>query len=102
MGFICIQTGESLQYFELISSLSQLKYIIDSFSIFKASYSGYVSVDWKQVQDDAIAKVDVDGDGELTVADAKHYWKKVKKILTYNVPSAGGFSLGFLYGLQSN
>jgi len=23
------------------------------------------------------------------VADAKHYWKKVKKILTYNVPSAG-------------
>ena len=68
----------------------------------KASYSGYVSIDWKQVQDDAIAKVDVDGDGELTVADAKHYWKKVKKILTYNVPSAGGFSLGFLYGLQSN
>ena len=42
-----------------------------------------------------------DGDGELTVKDAKVYWSKVKKILTYNLPSAGGFSLGFMYGLRA-
>mmetsp|Transcript_19722 Transcript_19722/g.24878 ORF Transcript_19722/g.24878 Transcript_19722/m.24878 type:complete len:124 (-) Transcript_19722:398-769(-) len=67
-----------------------------------AVYSGYVAVDWDKVKDDAVAKVDTDGDGELTVKDVKNYWAKVKKILTYNVPSAGGFSLGFMYGLTSN
>mmetsp|Transcript_25266 Transcript_25266/g.31132 ORF Transcript_25266/g.31132 Transcript_25266/m.31132 type:complete len:125 (+) Transcript_25266:80-454(+) len=67
-----------------------------------AVYSGYVAVDWNKLKDDAIAKVDTDGDGELTVEDAKTYWTKVKKILTYNVPSAGGFSLGFVYGMTYN
>eukprot|EP00979_Chaetoceros_neogracilis_P018348 scaffold10575_cov275-Chaetoceros_neogracile.AAC.2 len=71
-------------------------------AIQSASYSGYVAVDWQKVQDDAVAKIDTDGDGELTVSDAKVYWKKVKKILTTNMPSAGGFSLGFMYGLSSN
>lgn len=66
-----------------------------------AAYSGYIDVNWNKVKDDAIAKVDTDGDGELTVKDAKVYWSKVKKILTYNLPSAGGFSLGFMYGLRA-
>lgn len=69
-------------------------------SVQSAVYSGYVDVDWKKVQDDAIAKVDTDGDGELTVSDLKNYWLKYKKILTHNIPNASGFSLGFLYGLR--
>jgi len=69
-------------------------------SIQSAVYSGYVDVDWKQIQNDAIEKVDTDGDGKITVEDAKTYWLKVKKILTNKVPSGGGFSLGFLYGLR--
>jgi hypothetical protein len=48
------------------------------------------------------SSVTQDGDGKLTVEDAKTYWSKVKKILTKNVPSAGGFSLGFMYGLSYN
>mmetsp|Transcript_3670 Transcript_3670/g.6956 ORF Transcript_3670/g.6956 Transcript_3670/m.6956 type:complete len:127 (+) Transcript_3670:1606-1986(+) len=71
-------------------------------AIQSASYSGYVSVDWKKLQDDAVSKVDVDGDGELTVSDAKVYWEKAKKILTLNIPSAGGFTMGFMYGLTYN
>eukprot|EP00553_Chaetoceros_curvisetus_P015993 CAMPEP_0204646070 /NCGR_PEP_ID=MMETSP0718-20130828/3982_1 /ASSEMBLY_ACC=CAM_ASM_000674 /TAXON_ID=230516 /ORGANISM="Chaetoceros curvisetus" /LENGTH=122 /DNA_ID=CAMNT_0051668209 /DNA_START=42 /DNA_END=410 /DNA_ORIENTATION=+ len=67
-----------------------------------AVYSGYVAVDWNKVKDDAIAKVDTDGDGEMTLKDFKNYWKKVKAILTKNIPSAGGFSLGFMYGLKYN
>jgi len=43
-----------------------------------------------------------DGDGELTVSDAKVYWEKAKKILTLNIPSAGGFTMGFMYGLTYN
>mmetsp|Transcript_11044 Transcript_11044/g.15322 ORF Transcript_11044/g.15322 Transcript_11044/m.15322 type:complete len:156 (-) Transcript_11044:151-618(-) len=67
-----------------------------------AVYSGYIDVDWKKVQDDAVKKIDTDGDGEITAEDAKNYWKKVKAILTDKVPDAGGFSLGFLYGLKTN
>ena len=38
-------------------------------------------------------------DGEITIEDAKKYWHKVKKLLTNKIPDAGGFSLGFLYGI---
>ena len=41
-----------------------------------------------------------DGDGELGADDLKVYWKKVKALLTRNLPNTGGFSLGFLYGIQ--
>merc|ERR1712087_675179 len=67
-----------------------------------AVYSGYVNVDWNKVQDDAVKKIDTTGDGKLDVDDLKVYWKKVKKILTNQIPSAGGFSMGFLYGVSSN
>jgi len=43
---------------------------------------------------------DTDGDGELTTADLKNYWITVKKVLTNKIPSAGGFSIGFLYGVK--
>ena len=64
-----------------------------------AVYSGYIDVDWKKVQDDVASKVDANKDGALSAEDAKEYWKKVKSILTHNIPNAGGFSLGFLYGV---
>lgn len=64
-----------------------------------AVYSGYIDVDWKKVQDDVASKVDANKDGALSAEDAKEYWKKVKAILTHNIPNAGGFSLGFLYGV---
>eukprot|EP00559_Dactyliosolen_fragilissimus_P002729 CAMPEP_0184854794 /NCGR_PEP_ID=MMETSP0580-20130426/191_1 /TAXON_ID=1118495 /ORGANISM="Dactyliosolen fragilissimus" /LENGTH=98 /DNA_ID=CAMNT_0027349129 /DNA_START=63 /DNA_END=356 /DNA_ORIENTATION=+ len=43
-------------------------------AIQSAVYSGYVEVNWNKVQKEAIAKVDTDGDGELTVKDVKTYW----------------------------
>ena len=64
-----------------------------------AVYSGYIDVDWKKVQDDVASKVDANKDGALNAEDAKEYWKKLKAILTHNIPNAGGFSLGFLYGV---
>uniref|UniRef100_A0A7S2R2Q5 EF-hand domain-containing protein n=1 Tax=Eucampia antarctica TaxID=49252 RepID=A0A7S2R2Q5_9STRA len=70
-------------------------------AIQSAVYSGYVDVDWKKIQDDAVKSVDTDGDGELTVKDIKSYWEKVKKILTHNIPNASGFSVGFLYGVSA-
>mmetsp|Transcript_17067 Transcript_17067/g.21267 ORF Transcript_17067/g.21267 Transcript_17067/m.21267 type:complete len:154 (+) Transcript_17067:96-557(+) len=66
-----------------------------------AVYTGYVDVDWDKVKEDVIEEIDTDGDGEITTSDFLTYWRKLKKILTNKVPSASGFSLGFLYGLDS-
>ena len=41
-----------------------------------------------------------DGDGELGAGDMKVYWTKLKSLLTKNLPNSGGFSIGFLYGIQ--
>ena len=44
--------------------------------------------------------VSQDGDGKLGAEDMKVYWAKLKALLTANLPSSGGFSLGFLYGVK--
>merc|ERR1711935_488510 len=61
---------------------------------------GYLNVDWKKVKDDAVKKVDTDGDGKLGKEDIKTYWTKLKTLLTNEVPGSAGFSLGFLYGVK--
>lgn len=66
-------------------------------------YSGYIpgGVDWHKVAADVTRKVDTDGDGKITTNDLKYYFKKFVRIMTANVPGAGGFAVGALYGLRS-
>eukprot|EP00549_Striatella_unipunctata_P024969 CAMPEP_0118696196 /NCGR_PEP_ID=MMETSP0800-20121206/13693_1 /TAXON_ID=210618 ORGANISM="Striatella unipunctata, Strain CCMP2910" /NCGR_SAMPLE_ID=MMETSP0800 /ASSEMBLY_ACC=CAM_ASM_000638 /LENGTH=122 /DNA_ID=CAMNT_0006595243 /DNA_START=24 /DNA_END=392 /DNA_ORIENTATION=+ len=66
-----------------------------------AVYAGYINVDWNKVKDDVEKQLDTTGDGQLDVEDAKKYWEKAREILTDKLPSAGGFSLGFLYGVTN-
>ena len=40
------------------------------------------------------------GDGKLDMDDVKVWWKKVRSILTYQLPDATGFSMGFLLGVK--
>jgi len=61
---------------------------------------GWIEVDWVKLKIDFIQKVDTTGDGLLSADDAKVYWQKLKKLLTNKIPSAGGFSMGFLYGVR--
>jgi uncharacterized membrane protein (Fun14 family) len=63
-----------------------------SFSCCCLSFSGYLLYYWKPL-------LPKNSDGTVTVEDAKEYWKKLKALLTNKLPSAGGFSLGFLYGV---
>lgn len=63
--------------------------------------AGFIQVDWEKVRVSIVMKMDSTGDGILNVDDAKAWWKKVKNILTNKVPAAGGFSLGFLYGVRN-
>lgn len=64
-----------------------------------AASMGYVEVHWNRIADGARAQIDITKDGKLSAEDAKEYWRRLKTLLTNKVPSAGGFSLGFLYGV---
>lgn len=66
-----------------------------------AAATGYIQVDWSKVKDDVSKKIDSTGDGVIDAEDAKKWWQSFKKIMTNKLPSAGGFSLGFLYGVKS-
>mmetsp|Transcript_27977 Transcript_27977/g.41321 ORF Transcript_27977/g.41321 Transcript_27977/m.41321 type:complete len:124 (+) Transcript_27977:76-447(+) len=71
------------------------------FIIFQSlAVAGYIDIDWLKIKDDAVKSIDTDGDGELTTKDIKNYWRKFKSIMTSKLPDAGGFSLGFLYGVR--
>ena len=61
---------------------------------------GYIKVNWDKVADSARIQIDITKDGKIDTDDYKEYWKRLRKILTNKIPSAGGFSLGFLYGLR--
>jgi uncharacterized membrane protein (Fun14 family) len=62
--------------------------------------SGVVTMDWNKLQLHCHKILDVSGDEQLNADDLKIYWQRVRRILTKNLPSAGGFSFGFLYGLR--
>ena len=62
-------------------------------------YEGIIQVDFIEVKEKAIEVFDADGDGELTTNDLIIYWRKFKNILTHSLPSAGGFSSGFVLGV---
>lgn len=64
------------------------------------SYYGYIQIDYEKVANDAVKIVDADGNGKLTVDDAKILWDRFKRMVTYNVPGTGGFSMGLLLGIR--
>jgi uncharacterized membrane protein (Fun14 family) len=66
-----------------------------------AATYGYLEVKWQKISDDAKSQIDSNRDGKFDVDDVKILWKKVKVVLTKNLPSNAGFSLGFLYGIKS-
>eukprot|EP00584_Thalassiosira_punctigera_P007664 CAMPEP_0172528126 /NCGR_PEP_ID=MMETSP1067-20121228/2619_1 /TAXON_ID=265564 ORGANISM="Thalassiosira punctigera, Strain Tpunct2005C2" /NCGR_SAMPLE_ID=MMETSP1067 /ASSEMBLY_ACC=CAM_ASM_000444 /LENGTH=137 /DNA_ID=CAMNT_0013311989 /DNA_START=116 /DNA_END=529 /DNA_ORIENTATION=+ len=65
------------------------------------AYTGFIDVNWKNVEKSVVKKIDADNDGEITEKDLKLYWQKLKTILTNNIPDASGFGLGFMFGLRA-
>lgn len=63
------------------------------------SYMGYVQVDWRKVERD-VAKLDRDGDGEVTSNDLKLLARDATDVLAFNLPAGTGFTGGLLYGLN--
>ena len=62
---------------------------------------GYIRIDYGKIQKDITKATDIDGDGKITSRDLIYVWKEFRKVVTKNLPSSGGFSLGFLFGMYS-
>ncbi|KAG0243997.1 hypothetical protein BGX31_010033 [Mortierella sp. GBA43] len=64
--------------------------------------AGYIKVDWLLIEKRVNENLDLDGDGKVTIKDAKYGFDWVIDILTRNVQFkstfAAGFYLGFRYG----
>jgi uncharacterized membrane protein (Fun14 family) len=63
------------------------------------AYFGYIQIDNRKIRDDVAKIGDINGDGKLDAADAIAAWNKLKSILGYQLPGAGGFSAGVAIGL---
>ncbi|KAL3811887.1 hypothetical protein ACHAXA_005553 [Cyclostephanos tholiformis] len=63
-------------------------------------YSGFVIVDWKKMEKSAVDALDTDDDGKITEQDVRTHLKKVMSSITYKIPDASGFGLGFMFGLK--
>mmetsp|Transcript_39077 Transcript_39077/g.69985 ORF Transcript_39077/g.69985 Transcript_39077/m.69985 type:complete len:250 (-) Transcript_39077:120-869(-) len=63
------------------------------------AYYGYVDVNWKKVEGDLFSRLDLDGDGEITMKDAHAAFKHLEKVLLFNLPAGAGFTSGLLYGM---
>jgi uncharacterized membrane protein (Fun14 family) len=70
-------------------------------SLQTAASLGYIKVDWEKIRIDCVGKLDSTADRQITQDDVLVWWRKFKATMTHRLPSAGGFSLGFLYGVRS-
>lgn len=63
------------------------------------NHSGVVSIKWDRVEKKAKKFLDANKDNKLDKEDAKAIWKRLKVMLTKNLPAGGGFASGFALGL---
>jgi uncharacterized membrane protein (Fun14 family) len=69
-------------------------------SLQTAASLGYIQVDWDKIRIDCVSRIDVNADRQITHHDIKQWWNKFQTLMMHRVPSVGGFSLGFLYGVR--
>ena len=59
---------------------------------------GWISIDWKEIERDAVDTLDQDGDNQLTSNDFRILSKKFMKYFAYKLPSAAAFGSGVAIG----
>lgn len=64
------------------------------------SYNGYMNVNYGKIQKDVEKIMDLNHDGKVDEKDAKVAYDKLHNVLSYNMPTGGGFSAGLLMGLR--
>jgi uncharacterized membrane protein (Fun14 family) len=59
----------------------------------------YVTVHWEKAKKDLQGFTDSDGDGDFTRRDLSHWTQRGLDLMSYGLPQAGSFALGFCVGL---
>ena len=65
------------------------------------AYNGYIVVDQKKIGKDFELAFDLNSDGELDNKDAQLMYDKAMEVLSFNMPSGGGFVTGIVLGLRT-
>lgn len=65
------------------------------------SFNGYMQVNYDKVEQAANKVLDVNKDGKVDMKDAEVAYGKLHDVLSYNMPTGGGFASGLLMGLRS-
>ena len=63
-------------------------------------HKGWVNVNWKKIEQDAVSCLDQDGDNKITEKDFKIMYRKGLKYFSYKIPSAGAFAFGTGLGIK--
>merc|ERR1719471_307701 len=64
------------------------------------AYNGYISVNWEQIEQETIQKLDQDGDGDFDGDDVKLIIGNLYDFVKFQLPGAGGFATGLVLGLK--
>lgn len=65
------------------------------------SFNGYMQVNYDKVEKAANKVLDVNHDGKVDAKDAEVAYAKMQEVLSYNMPTGGGFATGLVMGLRS-
>jgi len=65
------------------------------------SFAGYIDVNYGQIEDDVKTILDLNHDGKVDIEDVNVAFSKYKDILSWGMPSGGGFSAGLALGLRA-
>ena len=65
------------------------------------AYNGYIKVDHGKIKQDVEGMLDLNKDGKFDEKDRAIAAEKIMEVLKYNMPSGGGFAVGFMGGLRS-
>lgn len=62
---------------------------------------GYVQVNHGRIQEDMEDMLDLNDDGKVDGHDGQIAYRKLMRILEFNLPAGSGYAAGFVAGLRS-
>ncbi|KEP63554.1 UNVERIFIED_CONTAM: FUN14 family protein [Hammondia hammondi] len=71
-------------------------------SVQTLSHYGYIRVNWKQVEEDLMKPLDMNGDGKFDHEDITVIKNSFMRMLAQGLPSTAGLSVGLLCGLRAS
>ncbi|KAL7696646.1 FUN14 family [Lotmaria passim] len=64
------------------------------------AYCGLITIHWNVISDAVEKAADQNKDGKLDTEDVKIFWRRCMTYLSRGVPSAAGFTSGFIFGYK--